>query len=346
MNKYRIMKALQIINPGTIRQIEMEKPVPGDGEVLLKLNYVGFCGSDLNTFRGRNAMAKPAVIPGHEVGATIEATGADVPDSLKPGMNVTVNPYTNCGVCPSCRNMRYNACEHNETLGVQRDGAMREYICLPWSKIIPAEGLSAKETALVEPMSVGFHAVARAMVTDTDTVMVIGCGMVGLGAVVRASIRGARVIAADIDSEKLELARQMGASLALNTMDTDFHEKLQELTAGKGPDVIIEAVGSPATYRIAIDEVAFTGRVTFIGYSKSEVSFDTSLFVKKELDIRGSRNATPSDFEAVISYLKRGTCPTGRLISDVVTYDTAQKAMEYWSENPGKVFRILLDATC
>lgn len=339
------MKALQIVNPGKIRRIEMEKPVPQAGEVLLKLNYVGFCGSDLNTFRGRNAMAKPEVIPGHEVGATIEAFGEGVPDSLKPGMNVTVNPYTNCGVCPSCRNMRYNACENNETLGVQRDGAMREYFCLPWGKIIPAEGLSAKETALVEPMSVGFHAVARAMVAETDTVMVIGCGMVGLGAVVGASSRGARVIAADIDKEKLELSKQMGASYVLDTTDASFHKNLREITGGNGPDVIIEAVGSPATYRLAIDEVAFTGRVTFIGYSKSEVCFDTSLFVKKELDIRGSRNATPSDFEAVINYLKRGTCPTGRLISDIVSYETAQKAMEYWSENPGKVFRILLDTT-
>lgn len=95
------MKALQIVKPGEIRQIEMEKPVPQAGEVLLKLNYVGFCGSDLNTFRGRNAMAKPEVIPGHEVDATIEALGEGVPESLKPGMNVTVNPYTNCGVCPS-----------------------------------------------------------------------------------------------------------------------------------------------------------------------------------------------------------------------------------------------------
>ena len=336
------MKALQIASAGCVRQIDMEKPVPASGEVLLKLEYVGFCGSDLNTFRGANAMAKPEVIPGHEVGAVIEAVGAGVPDSLRPGMNVTVNPYTNCGVCPSCRRRRYNACEHNETLGVQRDGAMREWICLPWEKIIPATGLSAKETALVEPMSVGFHAVSRAQVTDIDTVMVIGCGMVGLGAVVRASLRGAKVIAADIDPEKLALAKEMGATWALNTLDADFHARLMELTAGCGPDVVIEAVGSPATYRIAVEEVAFTGRVTFIGYSKSEVSFNTSLFVKKELDIRGSRNADPSDFQAVIAYLEKGLCPVDKLVSGVVSPAEAQKALEFWSANPGKVFRLLL----
>ena len=336
------MKALQIASAGCVRQIDMEKPVPASGEVLLKLEYVGFCGSDLNTFRGANAMAKPKVIPGHEVGAMIEAVGEGVPDSLKPGMNVTVNPYTNCGVCPSCRRRRYNACEHNETLGVQRDGAMREWICLPWEKIIPATGLSARETALVEPMSVGFHAVSRAQVTDIDTVMVIGCGMVGLGAVVRASLRGAKVIAADIDPEKLALAKKMGATWALDTLDAGFHAQLMELTGGCGPDVVIEAVGSPATYRIAVEEVAFTGRVTFIGYSKSEVSFNTSLFVKKELDIRGSRNADPSDFQAVIAYLEKGLCPVDKLVSGVVSPAEAQKALEYWSANPGKVFRLLL----
>lgn len=337
------MKALQISKPGSVSLIELPVPEPSQDEVLLRLRYVGFCGSDLNTFRGGNAMAKPDVIPGHEIGAEIVAAGSNVPSFLKAGMNVTVNPYTNCGVCASCRNGRYNACEHNETLGVQRDGAMRSFIALPWQKIIPAGKLGAKETALVEPMSVGFHAVSRAQVTDTDKVMVIGCGMVGLGAVVRAALRGAEVIAADIDEEKLAIAREMGATHTLDSRSADFHEKLLAITSGLGPDVIIEAVGSPATYRMAVDEVAFTGRVTCIGYSKSEVSFQTGLFVKKELDIRGSRNATPSDFEAVIKYMERGTCPVDKLISGVIAPEKAQDALEYWSANPGKVFRILAD---
>lgn len=337
------MKAIQISEPSVMKVIDMTEPTMGDNEVLLKMRYVGFCGSDLNTFRGGNPMVKMPVVPGHEVGAEIVKVGSNVPDGLKPGMTVTVNPYTNCGKCASCRNGRVNACEHNETLGVQRWGAMCEYIALPWEKVIPATQLTPRTCALIEPMSVGFHAVNRAQVTDIDVVMVIGCGMVGMGAVVRSALRGATVIAADIDDEKLALAKEMGATYAINTKTEDVHARLQELTAGFGPDVVIEAVGSPMTYQMAVNEVAFTGRVVCIGYAKSEVSFQTKYFVQKELDIRGSRNAQPSDFRAVIHYLERGTCPVDRLISNEVKPEEALDAMQEWSANPGKVFRILVD---
>ena len=336
------MKAIQITEPSVMKIIDIAEPQMGDDEVLLKMKYVGFCGSDLNTFRGGNPMVKMPVVPGHEVGAEIVKVGKNVPDVLKPGMTVTVNPYTNCGKCASCRNGRVNACEHNETLGVQRWGAMCEYLSLPWVKVIPAGQLSARTSALIEPMSVGFHAVSRAQVTDIDVVMVIGCGMVGMGAVVRAAQRGAIVIAADIDDEKLALAKQMGASYAVNTKTEDVHARLMEITSGFGPDVIIEAVGSIPTYQMAINEVGFTGRVVCIGYAKSEVSFQTKYFVQKELDIRGSRNAQPSDFRAVIRYLERGTCPVDRLISNEVEPEGAANAMDQWAANPGKVFRILV----
>ena len=338
-----MMKAIQISAERQMGVVELPETELKSGEVLLRLQYVGFCGSDLNTWLGRNPMVRMPVVPGHEVGAVIEQVGADVPESLKPGMVVTVNPYTNCGGCASCRNGRVNACEHNETLGVQRWGAMRERIALPWEKIIPAEGLAPHTCALIEPMSVGFHAVSRAQVTDVDAVLVIGCGMVGLGAIVRSALRGATVIAADIDDEKLALAHEMGATYTINSRTEDVHKQLLEMTSGFGPDVVIEAVGSVPTYQMAVDEVAFTGRVICIGYAKTEVSFQTKLFVQKELDIRGSRNAQPSDFRAVIRYLERGTCPVETLISKVVKPEEAPAAMQWWSEHPGKVFRILVE---
>ena len=352
------MKAIQILSERQMDVVELPEPELQAGEVLLRLQYVGFCGSDLNTWLGRNPMVHMPVIPGHEIGAVIERVGEGVPDILHPGMVVTVNPYTNCGQCASCRRGRVNACEHNETLGVQRNGAMRNFIALPWQKIIPADGLDARTCALIEPMSVGFHAVSRAMVTDTDVVMVIGCGMVGMGAIVRAALRGATVIAADIDDEKLALARQFGAAHTVNTLTDPIHDRLAALTSGFGPDVVIEAVGSPVTYRMAVDEVAFTGRVVCIGYAKSEVSFQTKLFVQKELDIRGSRNALPDDFRAVIRYLRKmassqpspegkearnGSSFVAPLVSRVVTPEDAAAAMADWAAAPGKVFRILVD---
>ena len=337
------MKAIQITEPSVMKVIDIAEPQMGDSDVLLRMKYVGFCGSDLSTFRGGNPMVKMPVVPGHEVGAVIVKVGKDVPEGLKAGMTVTVNPYTNCGKCASCRNGRVNACEHNETLGVQRWGAMCEYIALPWEKVIPAGLLTPRTCALIEPMSVGFHAVSRAQVTDIDVVLVIGCGMVGMGAVVRAVQRGATVIAADIDDEKLELAKKMGAAYAVNTIKEDVHARLQEITGGFGPDVVIEAVGSVPTYQMAINEVAFTGRVACIGYAKSEVSFQTKYFVQKELDIRGSRNAQPSDFRAVIHYLENNDCPTDELITRVIKPEEALDTMQWWSQNPGKVFRILVE---
>ena len=318
------MKAVQIVNPSEMKVVELEKPAVGVGEVLVRIKYVGFCGSDLNTFLGRNPMVKLPVIPGHEVGAVIEEIGPDVPAGFEKGMNVTLNPYTNCGKCASCRNGRVNACEHNETLGVQRNGVMCEYAVLPWTKIIPAGNISSRDCALIEPM-------------------VIGCGMIGIGAIVRAALRGATVIAVDLDDEKLVLAKRVGASYAVNSKTENVHERIQEITAGFGADVVIEAVGSPVTYVMAVDEVGFTGRVVCIGYAKKEVAFQTKYFVQKELDIRGSRNALPADFRAVINYMKAGNCPVEELITKIAKPEGALEAMQEWVANPGKVFRILVE---
>ena len=339
------MRQIRIPAQGEMIVEQAPKPAAGAGEVLLKINYVGFCGSDLNTFLGRNLMAKEAVIPGHEIGAVIESVGAGVPDYLVPGLAVTVNPYTNCGHCAACRAGHPNACEFNETLGVQRDGAMRDYMVLPWAKIIPAPGIALRDCALIEPMSVGFHAVSRAQVTDSDTVLVFGCGMIGVGAIVRASLRGATVIAVDLDNDKLALARRLGATHTINSKEQDLHAKIIDFTGGLGPTVVIEAVGSVPTYQAAIAEVAFSGRVVCIGYSKNDVTFQTALFVKKEINIHGSRNAMPADFEAVIRYLQRGTCPKDELISAVVKPGKALHAMQKWVEAPSRVFRILVDFT-
>lgn len=337
------MKAIQIVNPTEMKVVEIEKPTVKAGEVLVKIKYVGFCGSDLNTFLGRNPMVKLPVIPGHEVGAVIEEIGPGVPDEFKTGMNVTLNPYTNCGKCASCRNGRVNACEHNETLGVQRNGVMCEYAVLPWTKIIPAGEISPRHCALIEPMSVGFHAVSIGGITDNEYVMVIGCGMIGIGAMVRAILRGATVIAVDVDDDKLTLAKTLGASYVINSRTENVHERMQDITNGYGADVVIEAVGSPATYIMAVDEVGFTGRIVCIGYAKSEVTFQTKYFVQKELDIHGSRNALPADFHAVINYMNMGNCPTEKLITKVVKPEGALEAMKEWAANPGKVFRILVE---
>ncbi len=337
------MKALQITEPKKTALVDIPEPSAGAAEVLLRIRFIGMCGSDLSTYLGKNALAGFPRIPGHEISATILACGSDVPATLEPGMDVTVLPYTNCGRCTSCLRGRPNACRHNQTLGVQRDGALTEYIAVPWQKIIPPEGLSAEELVFVEPLTVGFHAVDRARVTDSDTVLVFGCGMIGLGAIVRAGLRGATVIATDIDDEKLANAIAFGATHTINSRVASLHESLAELTTGNGPDVVVEAVGNPATYRAAVEEVAFSGRIACIGYASEDAPLPTRLFVQKELDVRGSRNATVMDFRSVVRFLGKRSVPLERVVSRRIGIGDAGQALADWAENPARFVKILVD---
>jgi threonine dehydrogenase-like Zn-dependent dehydrogenase len=336
------MKAIEIVKPGEIKLVEREMPQLGNEEILLKINYVGFCGSDLSTYLGKNPMVDYPRIPGHEISASIEKIGNNVPGKFVPGQKVTVIPYTNCGQCSSCKQKRHNACKYNQTLGVQRDGAMTEYMAIPWQKVLSGTSLSDFQLALVEPITVGFHAVNNAIVTDLDIVLVFGCGMIGSGAIIRANLRGATVIAVDIDDHKLELAKDLGAHFTINSKTQKLHNELDKITNGNGPSVIIEAAGNPITYKSAIEEVGFCGRVVCIGYTNIEVAFPTKLWVQKELQIFGSRNANPSDFDAVIKYLKRGALDDNLLISKVVNPEDIADTMKEWSENPGKIMKILV----
>jgi 2-desacetyl-2-hydroxyethyl bacteriochlorophyllide A dehydrogenase len=338
------MKAFRITAPGQTEIADIPQPVPGAGEVLLQVNIVGYCGSDLNTFRGKNPMVSLPRIPGHEVAATIAARGADVPAEWPVGQAVTLSPYTSCGQCPACRRGRPNACQFNQTLGVQRDGALTEYLVTPWQKLFRSPTLALRELALVEPLTVGFHAAARGEVAARDTVAVFGCGAIGLGAIAGAAWRKAQVIAIDIDDAKLEIARQAGATHTLNSAKLNVHETLAQLTNG-GPDVVIEAIGLPQTFRAAVEEVAFTGRVVYIGYAKEAVAYETKYFVQKEVDIRGSRNAQPEDFRAVISLLETGAFPLDRIVTHTVPFEKAGAALALWDKNPATVTKILVTLT-
>jgi len=339
------MKAIHIERPGRVSLVNKEKPVPGEAEVLLKILYVGFCGSDLSTYLGKNPMVDYPRVPGHEITAIIEGLGQGVPSEFQAGETVTVVPYTSCGECPSCLRGRSNACQFNQTLGVQRDGAMQEYLAVPWRKVLKAPSLGARELAMVEPLTVGFHAIERGRVGSSDVVAVLGCGMIGAGAIVHAVQKGKSVIAVDIDEHKLELASRLGATHTLNSGISELHSELESLTDGRGPDVVVEAAGNPLTYRAAVDVVAFTGRVVCIGYAGSEVSFATKLFVQKEMDIMGSRNATAEDFINVINYLERGTFPLDSMLSRMIKAEEAAEALKSWADDPGKIMKILVDFT-
>jgi threonine dehydrogenase-like Zn-dependent dehydrogenase len=332
------MKAVSLYGAGDARVVDVREPEPKPGELLLRVNMVGLCGTDLNSFRGRNPLISFPRIIGHEIAATVEQGSASIPK----GTQVTVSPYTSCGQCASCRRGRFNACQNNQTFGVQRDGALTEWISVPEAKVYPSP-LSLKELCLVEPLTVGVHAVSRGRITAADTVAVFGCGGVGLGAIAGSAFRGARTIAIDVDDAKLETARAAGATELIHSTREDFRQRLRELTGGTGPDVIIEAIGLPETFRAAVEEVAFTGRVVYIGYAKEPVAYETKLFVQKELDIMGSRNALPEDFREVIAMLEAGRFPVERTVSAVVGMEEAPSMLAKWSDAPAAFTKIMIE---
>lgn len=332
------MKALVLHAPGEARIETVADATAGSGEALLRVRRVGLCGTDLNSWRGKNPLVSYPRIPGHEIAATI----LQLPEpraGLRVGMDVTLSPYKSCGACAACANNRHNACLHNETMGVQRDGALTEFIACPVDKLYPAQ-LNLTELCLVEPLTVGFHAVARGRVTEKDTVAIFGCGGVGLGAVAGAAHRGARTIAVDVEDDKLEIARKAGATDLVHSRRQNATETLRELTGGSGPHVVIEAIGLPETFRSAVEVVAPTGRVVYIGYAKEPVSYETRLFVQKELDIMGSRNAQPENFREVIAMLERHEFPVEETVTKVAPLEDAPGLLREWSDNPGRFSKI------
>ena len=337
------MKALVITAPGQFELREVARPEPGPGEVRVRVRYLGCCGSDLNTFRGLNPLVTYPRILGHELVGVVDAVGADVPAEWAAGAEVMVVPYTACGDCSSCRKGRANACRFNQTLGVQRDGGLTEAIVVPASKLLTSRRLSLREMVLVEPLSVGWHAARRGRAAAGETVVVFGCGMVGLGAIAGAAAAGARVIAVDVDDGKLGKGRAAGAAVAINTKAEDLHERLQALTDGRGPDLLIEGVGLPETFRACVDEACFAGRVVYVGYAKAPVEYTTKTFVMKELDIMGSRNATADDFRGVIAHLEAGRFPVDAVVTHVVPFAQAAAELAAWAQDPTTVTKIVVD---
>jgi threonine dehydrogenase-like Zn-dependent dehydrogenase len=331
------MRAVSLAAAGQARVVNVEQPRKGPGELLLKVEMVGLCGTDLNSFRGLNPLVTYPRVIGHEIAATVIEGSQTIPS----GSRVTVSPYTSCSDCASCRRGRANACQNNQTLGVQRDGALTEWIAVPEGKVYPSN-LSLKELCIVEPLTVGAHAVARGRVTKNDTVVVFGCGGVGLGAIAGAAFRGARTVAIDLDDAKLEIARAAGATALIHSAREDFRASLRALNEGRGPDVIIEAIGLPETYRAAVEEVGFAGRVVYIGYAKEPVAYETKLFVQKELDIMGSRNALPEDFREVIAMLEAGRFPVDDAVSAIVPMEDTPAMLAKWSASPAAFTKIMV----
>ena len=335
------MKAIVIDQPNKIEIRDVPMPEVKEGEALLKVKYVGICGADLASYTGNQPFTTYPRIPGHEFSAEI----VEIPENdkgFKKGDIVTCNPYFNCGECYSCERGFVNCCTDNQTMGVQRDGAFCEYIAMPVERIFDGKGLSAKELALIEPFSISQHAVSRAAIKESDSVLVIGAGPIGLFALIAAKQKCKKIVVADILDNRLDLAKAYGADAVVNTSKESLAEFTEKFTEGRGFDVCIEACGAPETFLGCIDNAAFAGNIILIGNGKRDTTFLHSIILKKELNIHGSRNALKDDFINNIDLVAEGKADVMKMVSGIYDMENAVDAFEALKNNNGTLAKLLI----
>lgn len=335
------MKAIVIETPNKIEIKDIPMPEVKENEALLKVKCVGICGADVASYTGNQPFTTYPRIPGHEFSAEI----VQIPENdkgLKVGDIVTCNPYFNCGECYSCERGFVNCCTDNQTMGVQRDGAFCEYIAMPVERIFPGMGLGAEELALIEPFSISQHAVSRATIKETDTVLVVGAGPIGLFALLAAKQKCKKIVVADILDNRLGLANEYGADAVVNTQKQSLEEFTKEFTEGRGFDVCIEACGAPETFLNCIDCAAFAANIILIGNGKRETNFLHSIILKKELNIHGSRNALNADFVNNIQLVADKKADVMKMVSGVYDMENATDAFEALKKNDGTLAKILI----
>lgn len=336
------MKSIYITQPGQIEIRDIPMPQVGDGEALLKVEYVGICGADVASFTGNQPFTTYPRIPGHEFSAKIVSAPQN-DKGLKAGDIVTANPYFNCGKCYSCRRGLVNCCTDNQTMGVQRDGAFCEYVAMPIERIYDGRGLSMQELALIEPFSISQHAVSRAEIKKTDNVLIVGAGPIGLFALAAAKQKAGKIYVADILDNRLKLALDYGASGVVNTKSRSLKEFTDEVTDGNGFDVCIEACGQPVTFLGCIDSAAFGANVILIGNGKKETTFIHSVILQKELNIHGSRNALKADFLNNIDLVKEKKADVMKMVSEIYPMESAIDAFKALAHNDGTLAKLLIN---
>ena len=316
------MKALVLKEYNRFACEDVPLPEVGPDDVLIAVKACGICGSDVHGMDGSTGRRQPPVIMGHEAAGVIADVGRNVTGWHK-GDRVTFDSTIYCGRCHFCRAGRINLCDNRRVLGVSCDdyrqnGAFAEYVAVPQHILyrLP-DGLSFERAAMVEPLSVAFHAVHRTTVRLNDTAVVVGAGMIGL--LVVQSLRAAgcgRILAVDIDANRLDLARRLGADEALRADTVDVPAEVLERTDGRGADIAIEAVGLSETVQTAVAGLRKGGQLTLVGNVSPQVELPLQAVVTRELTLHGSC-ASCGEYPACLAMIARGRIDVDPLISAV-----------------------------
>jgi 2-desacetyl-2-hydroxyethyl bacteriochlorophyllide A dehydrogenase len=342
-----MMQTIILDQPGEFRLTNTAAPqAPGPGEALVRVHRVGICGTDLHAFRGTQPFFSYPRILGHELGVEVLAIDpAARATTIAVGDRCSVEPYLHCGTCGACRRGRQNCCVQLQVLGVHTDGGMREYISVPIAKLHRSESLSYEQLALVETLAIGAHAVQRAQIEPGEWALVIGAGPIGLTAMLFAQLAGARVIALDVNAERLAFCRARG--LAAHTIDGRDKplQALQELTGGELATAVFDATGNLAAMERAFEYLAHAGRLTFVGLAQGDVSFHDPFFHRREITLLASRNALPTDFTRIIGQIEAGAIDTQPWITHQADAATMIDTFPIWLRPETGVIKAMLVMT-
>lgn len=322
---------------GTIEIQQLPRPEKGPSDVVLRIDAVAICGTDLHIYDGSYPVTWP-VVQGHEIAATVIETAQD--GNLAIGDRVTINNVISCGTCVACRKGRPNTCVYMDAYGVHRHGGLQEELVLPESRCIPVGDLSSTATALVDTVAVGLRAVTRPGITKDDRVVVLGGGAIGLGAVIACRDIGAEVLVVELHENRRQLAARFGAAVTVADI-ADAETAVLEWTSGDLADVVIEATGSGFVASKAFDLVGTAGRLSFVGVSQQPVTFNQRTITAKELDIFGSRSSL--DFPGAVELIRRHEQDVLSLVSHRYPLARTQEAIRHATESPAEVVKAVID---
>ena len=337
------MKAIQIVKPGELRVIDMEKPViDAENNVLVKIKASGICGSDVGIYHGTNAAATYPRVIGHEIVGEVVEVGPGV-KTRKVGDRVIIDQVTACGKCYACRKGRPNVCQHLAVRGVHIDGGYREFMAVPEKDCYPLpDFLEYKDAVMIEPTTIAVQCCSRAQLEAEDDVLIIGAGALGssLLRIIRL-FKPHSITVADIDQPKLDEAMKNGATAVINSKNEDLVARAKELTGGYGPTVTIDAACVKGSLLSACQAAGNATRVMTMGFSVAPDEINQFVITSKELDIRGSRLQNRK-FGEVIKLVNEGKVELRGTVSHTFPFLEAQKAFDFVDSRDPSIRKISL----
>lgn len=317
------MRAIQLQEPKSFRLIDLPEPAdPAEGEAIIRVHRVGICGTDYSGYLGKMPFYSYPRIPGHELGVEVVAVGPGV-THVQPGDRCSVEPYINNPQSFASSRGRGNCCEELQVLGVHTDGGLRRLFQVPARKLHKATSMTMEQLALVETLAIGCHAVDRAAPQPGEDVLVIGSGPIGLSVVEFVKLSGAHLIVMDMNAQRLQFCREsMGVSHTVLFQGNGGEEReLRELTGGHLPTIVIDATGNAKSMSSAVNYVAHTGKLVFVGITTENISFPHPLMHRREMTFYASRNALPGDFDRIIQLIESGKIDTRPWITHRVGFE-------------------------